>query len=531
MKYTDEELTAVYASAAIGLCVLDADMRFIRINDYLAGIHGVPASGHIGKTLHEAAPHIAVRAEPMIRAVIDTGDPVRGTWFSGIAASGAGPESQLDGRCVPLRDRHGRVVAVSVTVREAMGGRPTRRAGLKGAVEFGCKVQSRTEEPGETVRGSARHEEILQKIIDNIPVMFIFFDSNGVIEYVSPTSEELSGYSREDLIGKSARVFGEEIHEDYRRTFAWIDAERKSWSGRRKARLKSGKEIEVSVSVSPVFDECSVITNYVVVLKDITREVKLQQQLAQIQKIEAIGTLAGGIAHDLKNIFVPILLNTELALQDAGPENPIRPLLEETFQAVKLGNDLVNQIITFSRRNLQMKKPVVVSSVIREALSFLRATLPSTIEMVSRIVEDDAVVMADSTQIKQVLMNLGSNAAYAMREKGGTLEVTLTSVTLDEVSVTKIAPDLDPGAYVQITVRDTGMGMDESSRQRIFDPFFTTRDKSESTGMGLAVVHGIIKDHKGLISVQSKPGSGAVFTILLPALRKNPGGENSTGEE
>ncbi len=521
MRYTSEELNILYNNASIGLCLFDSDMRVIRINDYLAAIHGTPATDHTGRTLHEVAPHVAARAEPIVRASLDTGRPAQGVWFSGTAASNPEIAVRLDGRCVPLKDDQGRVTAVSALVLESAAQRITRQAIEEPVARSPGTMREQDETPGRTVQESGAYPDILHKIIDNIPVMILLFDSAGVIEYVSPSSQELSGYRPEELAGRTARVFGDDVFESYRHIFDWVRTKGRAWSGRRTARRKTGEKVDVGASISPVFDERGAVTDYVVVLKDITRETKLHQQLSQTQKLEAIGTLAGGIAHDLKNIFTPILINTELLIQDTGSESAAVPLLEDIYEAVKHGNELVNQIITFSRRDLQMKKPVAIAAVIRDALSFLRAALPSTIEMICRIVDEGAVVLADPSQIKQVIVNLGTNAAYAMKGGGGTLEMTLTRVSLDETSVTRIAPDLAAGPYAEITVRDTGVGMDEETLERIFDPFFTTKDKSEGTGMGLSVVHGIVQDHKGIITVDSAPGKGSVFTILLPLFDNN----------
>lgn len=516
MKYTSEELNALYSSASIGVCMLDAGMRVVRINDYLARIHGAPAANHTGRTLHEVAPHVAARAEAIVRAAIDTGRPAQGIWFSGSALSDPEIAVRLDGRCVPLKDDHGRVTAVSALVLEAAARRLSRRAIEDAGPCRPGTLENQDHVPIQALQDSMAYPGLLSKILDNIPVMILLFDSRGVIEYVSPSSQELSGYRREELLGRTARVFGDDVYESYQHIFAWVRMKKKAWSGRKTARRKTGEKVHVGVSVSPVFDEGGAITDYVTVLKDITRETKLHQQLIQTQKLEAIGTLAGGIAHDLKNIFTPILINTELLLQDTGPESAAIPLLKDIYEAVKHGDELVNQIITFSRRDLQMKKPVAIAAVVRDALSFLRAALPSTIEIICRIVDKSSVIVADSSQIKQVIMNLGTNAAYAMRGEGGTLELTLTRVFLDESSVARIAPGLAAGLYAEITVRDTGEGMDEETLKRIFDPFFTTKGKSESTGMGLSVVHGIVQDHKGVISADSTPGKGSIFTILLP---------------
>jgi PAS domain S-box-containing protein len=281
-----------------------------------------------------------------------------------------------------LKDDHGRVTAVSALVLEAAARRLSRRAIEDAGPCRPGTLENQDHVPIQALQDSMAYPGLLSKILDNIPVMILLFDSRGVIEYVSPSSQELSGYRREELLGRTARVFGDDVYESYQYIFAWVRMKKKAWSGRKTARRKTGEKVHVGVSVSPVFDEGGAITDYVTVLKDITRETKLHQQLIQTQKLEAIGTLAGGIAHDLKNIFTPILINTELLLQDTGPESAAIPLLKDIYEAVKHGDELVNQIITFSRRDLQMKKPVAIAAVVRDALSFLRAALPSTIEII-----------------------------------------------------------------------------------------------------------------------------------------------------
>ena len=276
----------------------------------------------------------------------------------------------------------------------------------------------------------------------------------------------------------------------------------------------------MNLNVSPIRDDAGNIINYVAIVHDITREAMLHEQLAEIQKMEAIGTLAGGIAHDLKNIFTPIVLNTETALLDLGADHPIRPMLQETLQAALLGSDLVKQIVTFSRRQNHEKHPIMISSILSEAMAFLRSALPSTIDIRCRITAERTLVMADPVQIKQVLINLGDNAGYAMREKGGQLDVSMSRITLTENKAEQISLDLAPGAYVRILVRDTGQGIDQTVVKHIFEPFFTTKNKTEGTGMGLAIAQGLIRDHHGALTVWSKPGKGATFSILLPVLKR-----------
>jgi PAS domain S-box-containing protein len=344
-----------------------------------------------------------------------------------------------------------------------------------------------------------------------------------MIEYVNPAYEKLTGYQRSELIGNSIDAlrdyfFYPEFESKILEMKAMVASGIYVYSGTFKRKRKSGEIIDVILSISTVHDEARNIMNYVAVVRDITEEARLQQQLLQSQKQESIGTLAGGIAHDLKNTFTPILLNTEMLMEDMGAESPEYPLLDEISKATRHGVDLVNQILTFSRRTPQRKKAVAISPVIRETLDLLRSTLPSTIEVRSHIQVENAFVYAEPVQIRQLLINLGSNAGYAMRDQGGFLDIGLSSVILDKESALVISPNISAGPYVRITVSDTGKGMDEETRKRIFDPFFTTKKPGEGTGMGLSVVQGIVKSHQGAITVQSEPGKGAIFTILLPML-------------
>ncbi len=343
-------------------------------------------------------------------------------------------------------------------------------------------------------------------------------DPGGAIEYVNPAFVGITGYSREELIGKTCDSITEYLAgNDMREIFDSVAKEGKTWSGRQIRKRKTGEIIEINLSVSAVCDKPGRIINYVSVIQDVTSEVRMQRQLAQNQKMEAIGSLAGGIAHDLKNILTPIMLNTEMALEDVGEHHPARPVLEEALDAARLGKDLVQQILTFSRRLPQKKSAVNISAVIKETFGFLRSTLPSTIDIRNDLQDECVITYADPTQIKQVLINLGSNAGHAMKE-GGILEVSEEKTDLDIEEAAQVSPDLSPGPYVQVTVHDTGYGMDGETMEHIFEPFFTTK-KGEGTGMGLAVAHGIVKEHHGAITVQSTPGEGSTFRVLLPVLQ------------
>jgi len=351
---------------------------------------------------------------------------------------------------------------------------------------------------------------------------------DGVIEYVNPALEKITGYSREELVGESVSSLpGFLAGSDECVLYDRVRKDGRPWSGRQARKKKSGEVIDVNVTISPVRDESGQIISTVSITRDITREIRLQEQLSQNQKLEAMGTLAGGIAHDLKNMLTPIVINSEIALMDLEDDHPARVLLEEIMQAARMGTDLVSQIVTFSRRSMQEKKPVAIGPVVREAVDFLRSALPSTIEIRQQLPGGDAVVMADSTRIKQVMINLGSNAGYAMREKGGELDIILTRDDVSEQEAERISPDLKAGTYVRIMVRDTGEGMDGPTMQRIFEPFFTTKKQGEGSGMGLSVVHGIVKEHQGAISVWSRPGRGSTFSVWLPVVKEGDRGRRT----
>jgi two-component system, cell cycle sensor histidine kinase and response regulator CckA len=240
----------------------------------------------------------------------------------------------------------------------------------------------------------------------------------------------------------------------------------------------------------------------------------LQAQLKQAQKMEAIGTLAGGIAHDFNNILTPISGYTELALRKIPEDSNARNNLEQVLTAVQRAKGLVQQILTFSRQEGQQRCALEIKSIIKEALKLLRASLPSTIEIRSYMNAEGSVI-ADPTQIHQVMLNLCTNAHHAMRENGGTLEIRLDDVQLT-LSESKLAPALKPGPYVCLTISDTGHGMTKDMLERIFEPYFTTKPEGEGTGMGLSVVHGIVKGHGGDITVESIPEKGSIFKVFFP---------------
>ena len=270
----------------------------------------------------------------------------------------------------------------------------------------------------------------------------------------------------------------------------------------------------VDLTVSPIFDSGGAIINYVGVSRDITEEIQLESQLRQAHKMEAIGTLAGGIAHDFNNILAAIIGFTEMAIDDAVKGTLLKRSMQQVLKAGLRGRDLARQILTFSRKTEYERKPLSLVPLVKETVKLLRASLPPTIEIVLDIETESDTILAGSSEIQQVLMNLGTNAAHAMRERGGVIEIRLADA---EFPPGASSPQgMAPGSYIRIAVKDTGMGMAPDVKEKIFEPFFTTKGPVQGTGLGLPVVRQVVQGLKGGITVSSEPGKGSTFSVFLP---------------
>jgi two-component system, cell cycle sensor histidine kinase and response regulator CckA len=279
--------------------------------------------------------------------------------------------------------------------------------------------------------------------------------------------------------------------------------------------------IHLEVTSSPMKDADGNIIAGIESARDITPQKRMEAQLRQAQKMEAIGTLAGGIAHDFNNILSPILGYSELALTRLSPRDPLTTDLQQITQAAGRAKELVQQILAFSRQAPQEKKPLQPHIVVQETLKLLRSSLPTTIEIRADISTECGTILADPTQIHQIIMNLCTNAYHAMRETGGVLGVSLTKITIrDDDRIPN--PELVPGDYVLLEISDSGCGIEQRMIPHIFDPYFTTKTKEEGTGLGLSVVHGIVKSYQGHITVYSEPGLGTNFHIYLPRIEDAP---------
>ena len=348
-------------------------------------------------------------------------------------------------------------------------------------------------------------------------------DDRGIIKYANPAFEAVSGYSRLEVQGKSLTLLrSPDNDKDTVNKAKQALAKEQVWRGRLINLKKDGIPYEVETSISPVTSKTGHVINFVVVERDVTDEARLERQLRQAQKMEAIGTLAGGVAHDFNNILMAMMGYAEMAKRSIPGDLDAQQDLDEIVQTGRRATDLVKQILTFSRQNEQEKSPIAVHRVFTEALRLIRASIPTTIEIRHDIDAASGTIMADPTQMHQILMNLCTNAYQAMEGNHGVLEVALKDVVLEDGAKELSNPDLSPGAYVKLTVSDTGHGIAPERMERIFDPYFTTKDVGKGTGLGLSVVLGIVQSHGGAITVDSELGRGATFNVYLPCCKMEP---------
>ena len=343
----------------------------------------------------------------------------------------------------------------------------------------------------------------------------IFVLQDDFIKFANPKTQELLGYTASEL--KSLPIT-DLIHPDNTETAAAELAKRTNSDKQNivitikminKLRLKLMVQIR---STQIQWEQRPATLNFAI---DITEQLELESRLRQAQKMEAIGTLAGGIAHDFNNVIFSMLGFTEMAMEDIEKDTEAYDNLQEVLNTTLHAKDMIQQILAFSRQTDAKKWPVEIKSIIKEVLKLLRSFIPATIEIRHDLSGADSPVLADATQIHQVIMNLATNAYHAMRGTGGVLELKLSEV---DIGTDELVLDLSPGRYMKILLSDTGHGIDSDVIDKIFDPYFTTKPPGEGTGMGLAVAHGIIKDHEGDIFVYSKPHQGTVFHVYLPVL-------------
>jgi PAS domain S-box-containing protein len=359
-------------------------------------------------------------------------------------------------------------------------------------------------------------EQRLRALVEQAPIVVFAIDRDGIF-----TLSEGHGLAALGL--KPGQVVGQSAYEVYRDVPRIVDNVRRCLAGESINEVVRVGELVFESIYTPRRDEHGFVAGVSGVAWDVSQRVRaeavakqLEIQLQQAQKIETIGTLAGGIAHDFNNILSPIIGYTEIAMDQLARDHPARADMEQVMNAALRAKELVQQILVFARGGSDERRPLQLHLVIHEALRLVRSTLPSTIEISQRVATRDDTVVADPAQMHQIIMNLCTNAAHAMRESGGVLRVELGNEDVSEQTAAR-ATGINPGPHVVLTVRDQGTGMDSATMARVFEPFFTTKKSGEGTGLGLSVVHGIVRSHGGAVTVESDLGRGSTFRVYLPS--------------
>jgi len=371
-------------------------------------------------------------------------------------------------------------------------------------------------------------EEKLRNIIEHSNEIFYVHDREHKFLYVSPKSEEILGYTPEEMMGEWTELITD--NPINQKGIDLLDKAIKTGERQEpyilELRRKDNDLKLIELDESPIKNAEDRIVRIVGAARDVTEQEQakkekeiLEAQLRHAHKMEAIGTLAGGIAHDFNNILGVVLGNAELAMDDVPEWNPAYFNLQEIRKASLRARDVIRQLLSFGRRTDLERKPIRLIPIIKDSIKFLRATIPKDIDIIQNIEDTYDTIIADPIQIHQVAINLCTNASHAMEKIGGILTIGIHYVVVDEDSHL-IFPDLTLGNYLKVTVKDNGQGIAPDVIDRIFDPYFTTKEIGKGTGMGLSVVHGIVKSHDGVITVESELGKGTSFSVFFPVVEK-----------
>ncbi len=502
LRLSEEKYRTIIENMAEGYFETDLSGRLIFFNEAARDFLGYGAEETLGlhykKYMDEKN---ARRVFDIYRRVFDTGMP------------------RSFEQEVVRKDGASRTIAVSIYLIADSTGQPTGFRGLFRDITYRKRAEDELRES----------ERRLASIIEFLPEATFAIDLKGAVIAWNRAMEEMTGITASGILGKGSFEYSLPFYRERRPTLADIVLKPDPLVESNYENLERKGEVLKAETYVPLMGRYLSITavrlrdregktvGAIQSISDITERKLLESRLVQAQKMEAIGTLAGGIAHDFNNILSVIIGYTEIARSKLASGDAANLLLN-VLRAGDRAKSLINQILTFSRRADRKKRPVSFSIIAKEALKLLRPTIPSTIEIQQEI-DSNLHVMADPTQIHQVLINLCTNAAHAMREKGGVLGIFLHDCIIPEN--VKLSADVEPGPYVKLTVFDTGTGIKPADLDRIFDPFFTTKEKGEGTGLGLSMVYGIVKECKGAIEVHSMPGEGSSFEVYIPGIGEN----------
>lgn len=483
-----EEQSMLFLEHFPGMVYLkDSRGRFLYINQYIEDAYGLKVEACLGRTVQDILPgDTAVKIVEDDRQVLTSGKELQKI-----------EDVSIGGQSIALFTQKFPILQAG-------------SASMLGGISIDITGHRRAEQ----------ENRLLVSAVEHTSESVLILDSMGRIIYINQAGEHSLEMSRDDLRGRPYTMFVSP-ETDSGPSFSLEKIQDRPWRETIQRVRKDGGLRNINVLVSPLDDDSGAITHYAVIELDVTEERTMQMALEKKRRMEALGMLAGGIAHDFINILQPILINAELIEDMLPADAPEREYVAQIIEASKIGRKITNQIKLFGSRKKQLFHPVILEEVVREAMTIIRRSLPPTIDLRQRISARGIPVRTDAAQVYQLVTNLCTNAVQAMGEGSGKLSVSLTSTRV-RTPVKAVVSDLAPGEYLKLTVRDTGRGMNPEIIDQIFDPIFTTKKSSSGTGLGLGVVHSVVKNAGGSIIVHSAPGKGSTFEIYFPVHRGDP---------
>jgi len=486
-----DQLNAFFTAAPAGLAILDGSLRYVQLNETLAFMNGRSVAEHLGKSVREVLPELALRLEPTLERILATGEPALNIEVTGETPAQPGVTRYWMASYFPLSGTSGELQRLGAIVVEDTDRRRAEQARRRSGAEY-------------------------RALVDNAAYGIYRSSLDGRFLKVNPALVAMLGYESE------AEVLALDLARD---VYANPDTRRPLIERFRDAQRVQGVEVEwqrkdghrivVRLTGRPVRGEQGDLLGFEMMAEDVTEQRALEHALRQAQKMETVGQLTSGIAHDFNNLLTVILTQARLATEAVPDDRPdLRRDLDDLAEAARRGADLVQKLLGFSRSSQLNLQPLSLIEYLREMIDTLRRLLPATIELEFDADPEGAVVEADAGAVQLILLNLATNARDAMPH-GGTVHIELRRTRLDAED-RPLHAWVEPGPYACIAVSDTGVGMDRQTLARVLEPFFTTKPPGVGTGLGMAMVYGLVKQHKGFVHLYSEPGQGTTVKLYLP---------------